>query len=174
MRSSLWIVVACAALLASACNAAVSPDWDPDSLAKCAISRDTVIDNMLSVFDVYHTGRFPGELLDCIWYNTTTVADSLKWQIPGGPADIMLYCDIDKDGWLDVDEIRPTPTQCVGNCPTANSVAFFYTQARNNDEWKEVCGHLLQAKTVEEEDAHQKIRIGPKRKLVRLYREDLL
>lgn len=161
----LSVLLVAVALLAVSGQALISSDWDPDSLAKCAISRDTVIDNMLSVFDVYGTGRFPGELLDCIWYNTTTVAESLKWQIPGGPADIMLYCDMDHDGWLDVDEIRPTPTHCVGNCPTANSVAFFYTQARNNNEWRDTCLYLLEAeKRVEDESP---VRLTKNLKLVR-------
>ena len=163
-RCSIILTLALAYALVVQAN--VSPDWDPDSLAKCAISRDTVIDNMLSVFDVYGTGRFPGELLDCIWYNTTTVADSLKWQIPGGPADIMLYCDIDNDGWLDVEEIRPTPTHCIGNCPTANSVAFFYTQARNNNEWKDVCLHILRAKLQPQEEAESPVRLVRGLKLI--------
>ena len=50
----------------------------------------------------------------------------------------MEYCDANSNGWLEYTELEEMHT-CIGNCWTATSVSFFYTQAANDNSWEAAC-----------------------------------
>lgn len=114
-----------------------SPDWVPASFYDCAIQRQEAIDGMFDVFDVHNSRNVSGSFVQCVW-DSGAVPFWAQSQIPGGVSTIMEYCDANGNGWLEYSELEDMHT-CIGNCWTATSVSFFYTQAANDPTWETAC-----------------------------------
>lgn len=129
MRCAFFALVffATIALVAGSCSALeVSPEWDPDSLRSCSVSRRSLIDRMFDNFDPFGTGAVNATMVYCVFNAEGVFTDAQRALVDGGADSIVLYCDSEPagvpDGLLYYDEVLRTHT-CAGNCSTCQALS---------------------------------------------------